>query len=114
MDPDARTDGAARERNGDLDGRTGMPPDQTPQEGRASVAQDSTFTAREHRRDVRRVLRLNGTNRIDAAMYRPQPTCCHAVVDQLRRDAGRDELVAPDHPMRSGQRQDPSFDGKRP
>jgi len=63
-------------------------------------------SARKHRGSLGSMLRLDGPDRIDAAMHRPQPARPQPVVDHIAADPDSDQLTARDHPMWSRERHD--------
>jgi hypothetical protein len=61
----------------------------------------------ENRGRVWRIIRLNGTNRIHAAINGTQPTHPDTMVDRVAAHASGQQLGATDHAVGSGQGQDP-------
>jgi hypothetical protein len=70
------------------------------------VAQHGTVSTREHRGQIRRIIRLDGPDCIHASIHRPQPAGCDTVVDEPSADPGCDKLFASHDAVWAGQRAD--------
>jgi hypothetical protein len=114
MDPDAPMVRAARQRDEHVYRSSRLVTDHAPQMAGGPVAQYRPLTTGEYRGQIRRIVGLNRPNRIDAPIQRAQPAGLNPVVDQVRRNAGRDELVSRNHTVRSRECQDPSLDPESP